>query len=211
MTTHYGVTHRTLPEPLPVLQQYPTVDPLPSPGVDRRRNHRGVCPYLLIAGESADPAEFTRRRDGSYGSEIKDASCATRHTGITGAYVLDVCTTSWHNNPRNGDRCPFLPETGAISPPRLPKGKRTCRKCKAIKPVDDFVQYHTAQGAIVPGAACRACYSGSREARHPPEEAAAILAAHRNGKTKHQIAKDLGIHPSYVYRLIAKTEQERAA
>lgn len=50
------------------------------------------------------------RRYGGYGADIKDAYCATRHTGITGAYVLDVCVTSWHNNPRKGDRCPFLPE-----------------------------------------------------------------------------------------------------
>lgn len=144
-----------LPESAPVRTQYPTVEPLPSPGVDRRRNHRGVCPYLLIAGESADPAEFTRSREGSYGSEIKDASCATRHTGITGAYVLDVCVTTWHDNPHTGDRCPFLPEV------------------------------------------------------HNKD--AAILAAYRGGESRHQIAKRLGVSPSYVYRLIARSERKEAA
>ena len=99
-----------LPESARTIKQYPKVDPLPSEWVDMRRNHRGVCPFLRIAGKPANPAEFVRPQYGSFGSDIKDASCATRHTGITGGYVLDVCVTSWHNNPRKGDRCPFLPE-----------------------------------------------------------------------------------------------------
>jgi hypothetical protein len=100
-----------LPESARTSKQYPKVAPLPSEWVDMRRNYgRGICRFLRIDGEPADPAEFIRRRDGAYGADIKDAYCATRHTGITGAYVLDVCVTSWHNNPRKGDRCPFLPE-----------------------------------------------------------------------------------------------------
>jgi hypothetical protein len=153
--TYYGKGHSRNTAPVRI-QEHPKVDPLPSEWVDMRRNYgRGVCPYLLIAGESADPAEFTRSREGSYGSEIKDASCATRHTGITGAYVLDVCVTTWHDNPHTGDRCPFLPEV------------------------------------------------------HNKD--AAILAAYRGGESRHQIAKRLGVSPSYVYRLITRSERKEAA
>ncbi len=204
-----------LPESAPEIRQYPTVEPLPAANsaVPRRTHDRGICPFLSINGQSVDVSDFrkNRRTFGIYGHDIKNAQCAVRHSGVTGDYVLDVCTTSWHNNPRNGDRCPFLPEITEAAPPRPIIGTRTCRKCSRTMTIDKFVRYESAQGYFTPGHSCLECYSGPRRAVHPPGQDEEILAAYRAGVSAPRIAKRLRIHHSYVYRLIAKIDRQEAA
>lgn len=93
MTTHYGVTHRTLPESAPVIRQYPTVEPLPSPDDPTPRRRRTfTCPHLRIHGEH--PGLLRSLGPASFGTQITGGFCVLRNTAITGPYIADVCGCS---------------------------------------------------------------------------------------------------------------------
>ena len=100
MTSHYYGPLRLEPS-APVLMQWATVSPLPSPTAPSPRRRRVfVCPHLRIDNEPV--ATFRPRTAG--GGEITTAYCAQRHVGITGSFVVDLCGSSFSRE------CPFLPE-----------------------------------------------------------------------------------------------------
>jgi hypothetical protein len=115
MTTHYGTTHRTLPEPKPVLAAWKTVSSLPvmGEGIEPRRRRVYTCPHLLIDGEPV--SRILSIAPHLPGNHITGGYCQARRSDVSGPYVADVCGSSW-SDPKNKDGgCPFLPEKDAAA------------------------------------------------------------------------------------------------
>ncbi len=103
MTTHYGTTHRSLPESAPVRMQYPTVEPLPAAGsADPRRRRTFVCGNLTINGQYWTPDVARLHMTETLRGDKADIRCEMR-PGVTlkADYSQDVCLSSW------GRSCPF--------------------------------------------------------------------------------------------------------
>lgn len=104
--TYYGPMR--LPEAPVRLTEHPKVEPLPGPDdPEPRRGRQWVCSSLRVGGKTVHRAQdLTPNRIAySLATDVKDAYCLERKAQLHGAWILDVCGSSWGRN------CPFRDES----------------------------------------------------------------------------------------------------